>query len=269
MGSCRVHGPMREIAASGRCHYVHGGSRAYLHSVGEALQRLNWGLGARAIDDRLAPYCFATERAPCVTAESVRALESCDLLLLEISSAKELLCDRVNLQLNYLHRHLLSALGETGAAWWREVVTKGGASRETAEKVIGSRDFMERGFSDFDATVLREMRCVTMDAARLDVALAQLRDLWRKPIVIVTHVGLPLKSGARLAEREAFIGTLRHVCANHSVPCFEPSSVISVVGRAFALEDGGEDLDHFHPQFEPIYGWYLLNRVIGSALSTV
>lgn len=266
-GSCRIHGPMREIAASGRCVWSHGGSPAYLHSMGELLQRLEWAQGARVLDDRFAPYCFSTRKTPAVMQKSRRPIDSCDLLLAEISSAKELICEGVYLQLNYLHRNLLSGLGEAGASWWREVVAQGQASPAGADRIIRSAAFREKGFTDFDATVLRETRCVVADADRLDAAFRELRRLWRKPIAIVSHVGLPLADGARLAERESFIDLLRAACAKQDIPCFEPSSLIPLVGRAFALEKDGDDLDHVNPTFEPIYGWYLLNRVVEPALA--
>lgn len=267
-GSCRLHGPMREIAATGRCVWSHGGSPAYLHSMGELLQRLEWAQGARVLDDRFAPCCFSTEKTPAITQKTIRALGACDLLLAEISSAKELICEGVHLQLNYLHRNLLSGLGEAGASWWREVVAQGQASRDSADRIIRSTAFQNKGFSDFDAMVLRETRCVVADADRLDAAFRELRRLWRKPIAIVSHVGLPLANGARLAERESFIDLLRAACARQNIPCFEPSSLIPLVGRAFALEKDGDDLDHVNPTFEPIYGWYLLNRVVAPTLAT-
>ncbi|WP_448951188.1 hypothetical protein [Labrys neptuniae] len=262
LGSCRLHRPMEEIAATGRCSHYDGGSRAYLHSVGEAVQRLRWMRGETHIPDGMAPYVFSTERTPVLTPAAQREQAKAEFLLVEIASEKELICDGVYLQLNYLHRHLLSPLGEGGKAWWKEMLQTRKISATTAEKVIASEQFAEAGFGEADARILRGAYCEMADEEALRQGLIELRRLWGKPMAAVSHVGLPLQDGRVLVSREAFIARVSKIGAELGIPVFEPRDVIEAVGRTRALERQGADLDHYDPNFEQMYGWYLLNRVI-------
>ncbi|QEN87672.1 hypothetical protein FZC33_15695 [Labrys sp. KNU-23] len=262
LGSCRLHRPMEEIAATGRCTYSYGRSRAYLHSVGEAVQRLRWMRGEGLIPDGMAPYVFSTERTPVLSANAQREQTKADFLLVEVASEKELICDGVYLQLNYLNHHLLSPLGEGGKAWWKEMLQKRRISAATAEKVIASEQFAEAGFGEAEARILRDTYCEIADENALRLSLAELKRLWGKPMAAVSHVGLPLQDGRVLHSREAFIARVKKVGAELGIPVFEPRGVIEAVGRTRALERQGADLDHYDPNFEQMYGWYLLNRVI-------
>ncbi|MBP0579915.1 hypothetical protein J8I29_11405 [Labrys sp. LIt4] len=269
LGSCRLHRPMEEIAATGRCSHYDGGSRAYLHSVGEAVQRLRWMRGELTIPDGMAPYVFSTERVPRLSANAQKEQAKADFLLVEIASEKELICDGIYLQLNYLHRHLLSPLGEGGKLWWKEMLQKRSISADTAQKVIASEQFAEAGFGDADARILRNARCELADENALRQGLIELRQLWGKPMAAVSHVGLPLQDGRVLQSREAFIARVKKIGGELGIPVFEPRSVIEAVGRTRALERQGADLDHYDPGFEQMYGWYLLNRVIKPNVSTI
>lgn len=265
-GSCRVHRPIDEAAASGRCGYEHGGSRAYLHSIGEAVQRLRWLKGEIEIPEKLAPLIFSRDRIPDVDPTRRDASLGSDVALIEVCSEKELLLGDVRLQMNYLNANLLRSLGPRGSVWWGELVHDGEPSRASIEAVLSSPEFLDAGFGEVEESILVETRCVKTDDARLEKALKQFRELWRKPFVIVTHVGLPLKSGRLLRDRLAFIERLRSIATRLAIPMFEPAPVITAVGRNRALQRNGEDLDHYAPSFELMYGWYLVNRVAVPAL---
>lgn len=269
LGSCRLHRPMEEIAATGRCSHYDGGSRAYLHSVGEAVQRLRWMRGECQIPDGMAPYVFSTERAPRLSANAQKEQAKADFLLVEVASEKELICDGIYLQLNYLHRHLLSPLGDGGKLWWKEMLQKRCISAETAKKVIASEQFAEAGFGEADARILRDAYCEIADEGALRQGLIELKQLWGKPMAAVSHVGLPLQDGRVLQSREAFIERVKKIGAELGIPVFEPRGVIEAVGRTRALERQGADLDHYDPGFEQMYGWYLLNRVIKPNASVI
>ncbi|MDT3382093.1 hypothetical protein RNI52_32505 [Labrys neptuniae] len=269
LGSCRLHRPMEEIAATGRCSHYDGGSRAYLHSVGEAVQRLRWMRGECQIPDGMAPYVFSTERVPRLSANAQKEQAKADFLLVEVASEKELICDGIYLQLNYLHRHLLSPLGEGGKLWWKEMLQKRCISAETAKKVIASEQFAEAGFGEADARILRNARCELADEDALRQGLIELKQLWGKPMAAVSHVGLPLQDGRVLQSRETFIARVKKIGAELGIPVFEPRGVIEAVGRTRALERQGADLDHYDPGFEQMYGWYLLNRVIKPNASVI
>ncbi|MDZ5452474.1 hypothetical protein [Labrys sp. ZIDIC5] len=269
LGSCRLHRPMEEIAATGRCSHYDGGSRAYLHSVGEAVQRLRWMRGECQIPDGMAPYVFSTERVPRLSANAQKEQAKADFLLVEIASEKELICDGIYLQLNYLHRHLLSPLGDGGKLWWKEMLQKRCISAETAKKVIASEQFAEAGFGEADARILRDAYCEIADEDALRQGLIELKQLWGKPMAAVSHVGLPLQDGRVLQSREAFIARVKKIGAELGIPVFEPRGVIEAVGRTRALERQGADLDHYDPGFEQMYGWYLLNRVIKPNASVI
>ena len=143
---------------------------------------------------------------------------------------------------------------------------EGAASREIVEAILQSPDFAEHGFGPVEAHDLRNTRCEIDDEDRLRDGLTALCAEWGKPIVVVSHVGLPLVSGRWLSGREAFIQRLKRVGHDLGITVFEPATVINQVGRQFALQRDGEDVDHYAPRFERIYGWYLLNRVIRPAL---
>lgn len=99
IGSCRVHGPLRN--KSGYQRVIPG----YTHTAKEAIQRLRFIRGEVQIPDRIAPYVFSRPKAPIVTDAHRRALQSSDVVIVEVCSAKDALYDGFWLNVNYANVH--------------------------------------------------------------------------------------------------------------------------------------------------------------------
>lgn len=95
IGSCRIHGPLR-----GRPGYqpILPG---YTHTAKEAIQRMRFVRGELKIPDSVSPYVFSRPRPPLVARKYRKALESSDVVLVEICSAKEVSLAGYWLNLNY------------------------------------------------------------------------------------------------------------------------------------------------------------------------
>ena len=266
-GSCRIHKPIRCVAATGRCSYFDGGSPAYLHSAREALQRLRWTFGDISLPDRIASLVFARDATPEFRKKHEHRLAGVDFLLTEISSGKDFIFDGYFLQLNRLQM-LVGPLGDLGKTWWREVSHNGRASPDTVSAIVNSHLFKEGKFSKHDAEVLSGVTQETQDEAATASTLAQIKEIWAQPMGIVSHVGLPLLNGQPLKPRMAFIKRLGGAANDLAIPVFQPANVIAAFGREHALAKNGADLDHYDDDFNAIYGWYLLNRVVRPNLGT-
>lgn len=82
IGSCRVHGPLRDRA---ECLPAVAG---YTHTAREALQRLAFVRGQASVPSSVAPYVFARRKAPALNVRQRRALAMADVVVVELCSAK-------------------------------------------------------------------------------------------------------------------------------------------------------------------------------------
>ena len=98
IGSCRVHGPLR-----GRPEYVKG-VEGYTHTAREAIQRIKFVRGRQLIPNEVAPYVFLRGRTPAITPEHKRALDSADVVVVEVCSEKSVFHDGYWVNLNYAEK---------------------------------------------------------------------------------------------------------------------------------------------------------------------
>jgi len=95
VGSCRVHGPLR-----GRPGYQRP-IVGYTHTAKEAIQRIRFVRGEVSIPNAVAPFVFARQQTPVVTAAHRKSLDSADVVVVEVCSAKDVFLDGYSLNLNY------------------------------------------------------------------------------------------------------------------------------------------------------------------------
>ena len=102
IGSCRVHGPLR-----GRPEYVKG-VEGYTHTAREAIQRIKFVRGRQLIPNEIAPYVFLRDRPPAITPAHKLALDSADVVLVEVCSEKNVFHDGHWVNLNYAEKQGLN-----------------------------------------------------------------------------------------------------------------------------------------------------------------
>jgi len=258
IGSCRVHRPVASLD-SGVASYLTGGAGMYTHTLKEAIQRLELLRGNDKVPPSLARFVYASAAGPMWAPRMMDDLHSSDVLVVEVSSEKEVQVDGVYLQLNYLASALIAPLGEAGRKWWSQLLRRGIPTSDVIAEVLTSPaavDLDEGAKLVLDGATLQRSTEISL---REDIR--RLVELADRPVMLVTHVDLGQLEPGVLAGRSRFVARLKR--AAESIPrvsIFDPTPVIAAFGRPFALNDGGRDTNHYADMFEPILGRLLVAR---------
>jgi len=259
IGSCRVHRPVAGQDKK-RMHYLTGGVGAYTHTAKEAVQRLEALRGDHAVAPHLAKYVYATGGVPADASCRPEELRRSEVLVVEVSSEKEVVVDDVYLQLNYLASTLIAPLGKEGKAWWSQLLRHGEPDARTVAAVLATP--AAASLSNGDRYVLHSARLQRSTRASLRQDMIRLMQLSGRPVLIVTHVDLGQMEPGALEGRSRFVACVKQAAEGlPGISVFDPTPVVAAFGKQFALNDDGGDVNHYAAAFEPILGRLLATKV--------
>jgi hypothetical protein len=246
LGTCRVYDPFAILAKRGTIELANAGVYGFVHYTKEALQQLRVMHGELAIPHTLAPYITHRELpagAGATLATAENRLEETDLLVVEVSSLKEIEFDGFYLQINRLRNELVGER-EPLQRWWKRLYDKeaeGGPGRRDRDELLS--DDLSPLEGDLVAGI--EVRLQGEESMRADMeAIAGYFD---GPILWVSHFDtVGLKSGVEIPIRKQLAAAAEAGAAALGQPFFNPRQEV----EAFGLEAALEDMAHYKPEFQ-------------------
>jgi hypothetical protein len=246
IGSCRVKTPLRNRAAAAGISFMEAGNYGYTHTSREALQQLRFLQG----DLTFPQDVFRLIGGPNLPSNfSTRTYPIADFYVIEISSAKNIVCRGFALQFNYFKRHFADFFADPVAArqFRRQVPTDSRPAR--MEALCSFPQF--RQLSPVDKELLLDTFTTEVTREMLEEDITALIDrIGRDRLMIVTHVNARNEEGALLKERDRLIKNVMSAAERCRVRCLDPTTAMERFGQARALCDQGRDLNHYTPEFE-------------------
>lgn len=246
LGTCRVYDPFEILAGRGVVELANTGVYGFTHYTKETLQQLRVMHGELAIPFELKPYI--THRKIRAGADDNLAtpenqLTETDLLVVEISSLKEIAYAGFHLQINRLRNELVGDR-EQLQRWWRRLYDKEaerGPQRQPRDEFLGEDlSPLER-----DLVAGIEVELQTDESMRAD--MEAIREYFDGPILWVSHFDTrALKSGVEIPLRKRLAAAVEAGAATLGQPFFNPRQDVERFGLPRALED----MAHYKPEFQ-------------------
>lgn len=246
LGSCRVYEPIKLLAEQGKVALHNKGVYGYVHYSKESVQQLRVMHGQIDIPMELKPYVthkVVPEGSGSALRTPLNDLSETDLLVVEISSLKEIEFDGFYLQINRLREQLVGD-DENLKAWWAYLYDKG--LDERAEHRAVRRQFLTQDQSSVTRKLVMWTNVSIQDEASLHRDMQAIRAYFSGPIIWVSHFDTLTFSNKAIPIRQTLVQYVRSGATALEQPWFNPRAAIEEFGRNDALLD----MAHYTPDFE-------------------
>jgi hypothetical protein len=245
LGTCRVFDPFALLARRGAVELRNAGVYGFTHYTKETLQQLRAMHGELALPVELGPYITHNRfpaRADGTLATAENSLEETDLLVVEISSLKEIEFRGFYLQINRLRGRLVGDR-EQLQRWWKRLYAK----EKLGSSVEEREPFLEEDLSPLERDLVLGIEVQLQTAESMLADMEAIRAYFGGPILWVSHFDTPaLKGGRELPRRKQLVAGVEAGAASLGEPFFNPREDI----EAFGLPEALQDMGHYQPEFQ-------------------
>lgn len=263
IGSCRLISPVREIIQAQRARVVWHTYGGYTHSAAEAAQLLAFFRGRLEVPLYFAPYIFDRDQPPTSDEISRSSIETCQTLMVEISTLEDLYCEDYVFNNLGLAKRLVRGKGPTLLRWLRSL----SASPPDAEALRQITRSLSRESVDLSGPLARILsgttRC-SADTLALAESMDQIVFDASKRWVFVSHFDVSQEHIEQHTRRTALKEMLFAEAGKRGHEVFDPTSVIELAGVMSALGGQGADPHHYAESFVPVMGQAIYQAIFGS-----
>ncbi|CUI46531.1 hypothetical protein [Achromobacter kerstersii] len=245
IGTCRIHTPLRDAVGRYPIKLQLGRNYGFVHTSAEALQQARFMFGQMDIPADVQRLIFRPSNG-----EQARrgTHKPADLYMVELSSRKLLTIDGHPIQSNYLVRYFSEFFADRARTrmFWQLAST----DRLAERRVQLDQDAVFKSLSRDDQDLLS--RIVKRDQTDEEIE-AEMRELvallGHDKVVFVTHVNALTPDNVPIDQRAQLIAAVAASAQRIGVPCYDPTPLMSKIGQADAMENGGLDLTHYTQVF--------------------
>jgi hypothetical protein len=241
LGSCRVWTPFKLLADEGRLELRNSGVYGFVHYAKEVIQQLEVMAGRTRIPTTLAQY-ISHKRVPATSSDYVDTpryqLDETDLLIVEISSLKEICFNGYYLQINRVREQMIGE-SELLRQWWRELYEADGSTS-------GRRRYLAEVPRSTERNIVMFTNVTVQDQASLERDMRTILGYYSGPVVFVSHFNTPTFGGERLEIRDRLARYVSENADELNQAFYNPTDLVEAFGMRAALQD----LAHFTPSFE-------------------
>jgi hypothetical protein len=246
IGSCRVREPTRVLVRRGLAEQNQRGVFGATHTSKEVLQVLRSMAGELIVPAELRPY-IATRPASLLDDPRTRLndMSDTDVLIVELSSVKEILFRDFYLQL-FLTARCLRATGSKPVLEWWELMRRNGTDVDDRSRLVASVDP-----SSLEAAVVAEVQLRMQEPDDIGCDMELITDMVEGPILFVTHFDTPRPDGRKnVRGRSDLIAAVREAAAELGYRMYDPTAdVLSYAAERGDLTAAITDIGHYTDAF--------------------
>jgi hypothetical protein len=264
LGSCRTRDPLMVLEGQGALR-VCGAGLEFLHGAPEALQALQVVRGERVIPEHLSPYVYDRPRPP--PSGHLRRLlgEGMDVVLLEISDDKQIWCDGVALQQNFVSRNLVQAHRGALLAWYRQISRGQVPDEQVVETALEAISLAGREPAPHLPNLLRNARLERLEAEEIAAVLTEMMKIAPGRWIVIGPFLAPSRFDKVMADRRGLAAKLAQAAQTTGARYWDATDLVAGFGVEQALEGGGANIYEFTAGFRPIVGAALLDLIRAEA----
>jgi hypothetical protein len=231
IGTCRVHLPFFRLARRGGISYDQRGMYGRTHTSKEALQILRVMGGDLVLPPELRPFIMS--RAHHVNHPKARLndLTGTDVLVVELSSAKEIIFREFFFQLVLTRKRLWATRSQSVREWW-QAFSSDGTDVEDRAAVLGNDELPPA-----EAAFVSEGNINLQGPDEIRADMAAIAERFAGPILFVTHFDTPTPNGGpNVHGRADMIRAMKEAGAELECRVYDPSTDV----LAYAAGHGGQ-----------------------------
>lgn len=230
----------------------------YTQCMPEILQNLRVMRQDIAIPTVLEPYVF-DKHLPPQNELRFPDMDTTDIFICEISTARNFSYQGVYFQINHMIRHLIEPHGALLKPWFAAASALNEAQREVELQTV-----LQAGhdLSDLEIDILKTLKVEQQSKDDLQRDIRVFRDMLPAPVLLVTHCDVLGDQGERIQSRVALIEQIADIAESEGIDLFQPSELIEKYGQSVAMAEGGKDSNHYNPDFYPTLAEHLFTNWI-------
>jgi hypothetical protein len=264
LGSCRTRDPLMVLEGQGALR-VCGAGLEFLHGAPEALQALKVVRGDRIIPDYLSPYIYDRPRPP-PTGHLRRLLgEGLDVFLLEVSDDKQIWCNGVALQQNFVSRNLVQPHRGALLPWYRQISRGQIPDEEVVAAALEAVSQSGREPGPHLAEVLSQSRMERLEADAIASTITEMMRIVPGRWILIGPFLAPSRFDKVMADRKLLHAKLEEAARVTGVRYWQATDLVAEFGVERALEGGGANIYEFTAEFRPVIGSALLDLLRAEA----
>jgi hypothetical protein len=248
LGSCRVYEPFRMLDEQGLVDLRNTGVYGYVHYAKESVQQLRVMRGELLIPLSLKPYIthkVIPEGADETLKTRENRLEETDLLVVEISSLKEIEYDSYFLQINRVREQLVGDR-ENLKRWWKYLYDAG--IDEPEEERRRRREYLSDDMKAVERNIVVWTNVDIQGKAAMRTDMEAIASYFDGPILWVSHFDTKTLAGKEIPIRKELVDSVHAGADSLGNPFFNPKETI----EQFGLHDALLDMAHYTQPFENV-----------------
>ena len=252
IGTCRVHLPLKKMEKEGKIILNKSPVNQYVHTTGEILQRIELLDGGRMPPKSLQKYIFEDIS---LQKKHKFAIKDSDIVVIEVSSIKQISFGKYFLQLNRLIDETKANLGrdEEFELWMTRL-----------RRQIKDGQIVERGnkrIAKNPDKILNQIDSKLLDELDLERGLRKIINLLGTEILLVNHFNISKKGGSPLQSRQRLCQMMSSLSHRLDVELFDPTPLVKGRKRDKMLKKDGEDINHYSELGEELAGEEIYKRI--------
>ena len=198
IGTCRIHTPLKRGSQHYPISLELGRNYGFVHTAAEALQLIRFLHGEQDIPAEIAPLIIGSGD---VAAYSSQEWTPADLHIVEISSAKKLMCGDHAVQVNYVYRHFADFFANRDRAKKFWSLVRAGDRRDFQEFIREEPTY--RLLSMADRELLRSINLEQQSFKAIKAEMTEVVERFgRDSLMFVTHVNAKTPDDELIASRD-------------------------------------------------------------------
>jgi hypothetical protein len=265
-GSCRVHGPIQYAAAEGIATYVNRTLRFphayFFHTTAESLQFVRFAAGEIEIPASILPLVIFDGRfRPNPDAKAI--MQSCDAVVLEVSTRTEYVSGGVLLAHNQIRRQFVTPGGPKCLAWWSNLSAEPAKRDALFEAALDEHRGLNTTLDPDLVACLRTMTTRTTTDADIVGDLRQFAQWLQRPVHVVTHFDAVGRDGLPIASRRKLITSVSNAANQNRMAVYQPGEILLEFGQENVILDGTNVVE-YAVKFRPVVGRRIVASLLGS-----
>jgi hypothetical protein len=243
---------LKKIEEGGKIILNRSSVNQYVHTTGEIIQRIELLDGGKMPPKTLLKYIFEESS---LKKEQKFPIKESDIIVIEVSSIKQIAFGNYFLQLNRLIDETRPVLGgEAEFDLWMGKLRrkiKDGQVVESGNKRISKNP--EKILTQIDTKLLDELD--------LERAVRKIIDFLEVEILLVNHINITKKGGGVLQSRQRLCQMMDSISHRLGVELFDPTPLVKGNKRNKMLKKKGEDINHYSELGEERTGKEIYKRI--------
>jgi len=229
---------------------------SYLQTPAQSLQRLEWCLFKLNLPERFDKFIFDHD-LPIRHEDFKKEIADLDVILIEVSTLNEIVCDGFYFQENYFAKNFSKKIGAPILPWLRSFDKNSPPDLDVIESIISqiSNNFPPNEVENIRYLMEKTKRHIdTSEEIKKYISALPISNKVRLGLISRYDFTRVMPDQSDPYKSKEILSITKDVALSLNLKYFEATDLILSHGIEFSLDKQGIDVDHYSPEFTLILG---------------